>query len=366
MRVLHLNFEKTWRGGESQVMHLVRGLRELGVDNELCTYPGSDLFKNAVGNGFKAYELASINELDIISSYLLSKIIRSGKFDIIHVHTSHSHTIGLIALKILKDPPKLIMSRRVDFEVGKNFFSRMKYNSPVISRIIAISEGVKNVLVHSGLEESKIDVVYSGINISEVKSAPVINDIRAEFNIPPGKKIIGNVAALAPHKDHATLLRAVKILKMKFNDFILIIFGEGLLRAGLEELVNNLDISDYVIFAGFRQEIISYMKQFDYFVISSKLEGLCTSLIDALSCGVPVAATETGGIPEVIINDFTGLLAKPEDPEDLSDILFTLINQPELCRKFRENGLVHADKFDFSNTVRTTFEVYKKVLGNDV
>ncbi len=365
MKVLHLNFEKTWRGGESQVMHLVRGLRKLGVDNELCTYPDGELFKTAVKEKFKVFGVKSINELDVISSYLLSKIIREGNYEIVHVHTSHSHSIALFALKMLKKKPKLILSRRVDFEVGTNYFSKLKYNSAIISKYIAISEGVKKVLIHSGIDAAKIEVVYSGINVNDIKNSPVTNNIRADFNLPPTRKIIGNVAALAPHKDHKTLLKAIKILKEKRNDFVLIIFGEGSLQEELEKKVSDLEISDYVIFAGFRKEIISYIKQFDYFVISSKLEGLCTSLIDALSCGIPVVATETGGIPEVIIHEKTGLLAKIEDPADLAEKISALLSSRELCRQLVQNGLAHADNFDFSKTVSKTYDVYKKVL-NDV
>ncbi len=361
MRVLHIDFEKTWRGGENQVLNLITGLRDSGVENAVCTYPNSPLAKKASGSGFKIIPIKSVNEWDIFSSYRLSRILSKEKYDVIHFHTAHSHAIGLMALKMVTRKPRVILSRRVDFAVGKNFFSRIKY-SQTVDKIIAISEGVKKVLIKSGLNGDNITIVYSGVDIRSIKATEITNDIRGDFSISTDRFILGNVAALAPHKDHRTLIKAIELVKEIHPEIVLVIFGEGSEEGDLKRLTKSLNLEEYIIFAGFHKDIISYMKQFEIFVLSSNLEGLCTSLIDASACGLPIIATKTGGIPEAVLDNKTGFLAEPEDHKDLAMKLIKLIEDEDIRHEFSKNGLEHSENFDFKNTVKGTLAVYEEVL----
>lgn len=361
MRILHLDFEKSWRGGEAQILNLMLGLDRNEFENEVCAYPESPLLKRSKKAGFKVIPLTSLNEWDIVSSYKLSRIISKGNYDIIHFHTAHSHSIGLMALKMLKKKPKVILSRRVDFLVAQNFFSKLKYSQPV-DRIVAISHGVKKALIASGLDPERISVVYSGVDIKAVKEREIVNDIRNDFDIPSDRFIIGNVAALAPHKDHETLLKAVSIADKYLEDYILIIFGAGELELKLKRLTTDLDLRDKVLFAGFHKKIISYMKQFDLFVLSSNLEGLCTSLIDASACGLPIVGTRTGGIPEIILDYETGLLAEPENPQDLAEKILKMFKDNDLRNKLSSNAYKFSEKFDYKNTVEGMETIYKEVV----
>lgn len=363
MKVLHIDFEKTWRGGEAQILYLIKGLREKGVQNEVCAFPDSELFNRSSEEGFRAIPLKSINEGDILSAYSLSRVIRRGGYDIVHFHTAHAHSIGLLALKMVKTRPRVILSRRVDFLVGQNILSRWKY-SQKLDRIIAISGGVKNALINSGVSEETIEVVYSGVNLEKIQNTPVTTDLRNEFNIKHGQSILGNVAALAPHKDHKTLIRAIEILSNRRNDFKLIIFGSGSLEEELKNLVSEKELDSFILFAGFRENIISYMKEFDIFVLSSNLEGLCTSLIDASACGLPIVATETGGIPEIVLHNKTGLLSEPENPEQLADVIDLILSDPGLREEFSGNAVKHAENFDFKHTVNGTLQIYREVIDN--
>ena len=191
-----------------------------------------------------------------------------------------------------------------------------------------------------------------------------------EFSVSDGELIIGNIAALVDHKDQRTLIEAVHLLKKnkRRHPFKVFIVGEGELRDELTGLANkyNLIEDGTLIFTGFREDVDAFLSLFDIFVLSSKEEGLGTSVLDAMASGLSVCATSGGGIPEMIDDGEGGFLSPVGDAVSLSESLEKLLNNPE---KRKIMGLYNKRKvksFSRQSTCRQTLEVYKKVLQDEI
>ena len=131
--------------------------------------------------------------------------------------------------------------------------------------------------------------------------------------------------------------------------------------------VHQHGLEKHVLLPGFRTDVLSLMKTADIFVMSSVMEGLGTSLLDAMACARPIVATDTGGIPEVVVHEETGLLVPPRDPGALAEALVLLLEQEDLARQYGAAGYerVHR-RFSVEHMVGETVAVYEEMLARQV
>jgi glycosyltransferase involved in cell wall biosynthesis len=362
-RVLHISSELGWRGGERQVKLLTDGLLARGFSCCVACPPSSALYRDRMSLGI-AEPLSIRGELDMLAVLSLMRIAHKMTPDILHAHTSHAHAVGWLAASLLGLP--LLVTRRVDFSISTNLFSRMKYLS---SRVwyIAISEGVRQVLETGGIDPSRIDVVYSGVDITRYsyREGPRDEQLAKQLGIGEQEILILNVAALVDHKDHETLLRAAAILRtLTPRPWKLLIAGTGEEEPKLRRLVADLQIEPYVRFLGFVENLAPLFRAADFFVLSSHLEGLCTSILDAMVAGVPVVATAAGGVPEIVENEVTGLLVPTRSSEELARAMLHMMENPSLRRQLAENARRKVERrFTADAMVEGTLRVYEKVLS---
>lgn len=355
--VLHIDSAKTWRGGQQQVLYLAQRLTN--YDNIIVCPPQSPLAERAEAIGLKVLPVEMHGEWDLLAVCKLKKIIRKNSIKIVHFHSSHAHALGLLAAKSGGNC-KVVLSRRVDFPIKKNILSRLKYSN--VDRIIAISKRVKRVLVADGLLEEKIDVVYSGVDIDRFQN------VKADYLIsklgPNRDKLrIGNIAALAWHKDHKTLIEAARIVVDEFPEVIFLIAGEGPLRREIEILIKRFNLEEEVKLLGFRQDIPEILSILHLFVLSSSWEGLGTSLLDAFASRVPVVATNVGGIPEVVRDGVNGILVPPENPGVLARAIIHLLKNRDLAGRMAEEGFrLVKEKFSIERMVEETRKIYDRLV----
>ena len=355
LTVLHIDFEKTWRGGQQQLFWLVEGLSKKGHKNFVVCRPESALQKKLAESNSDFFSVNMLFELDPLAIYKTSKIINKIKPDVVHLHSAHAHAIGLLASKISKHKSKIVSSRRVDFHIK----SKRKYAG--VDRIIAISEGVKKVLLADGIDGKKISVVHSGVDLSRFEN--VNGDyLYGELKIKKGAKIVGIVASLAPHKDHENFLKAAVLIKKEIPDVKFLIVGAGGLKDKLMKLVERLGVRDFVSFTGFRKDVPQLLTVFDVFVLSSYLEGLCTSVIDASASGVPVVATDVGGVGEIISNGVNGILVPPGNPEALAAAVASVLKNENIGKKFADAGRIKSKEFSKEKMAAGTEKVYSELI----
>lgn len=363
MSLFQLDAGKEWRGGQRQAFFLSQELKRKGIPSTLYAQPESPLLNKARQAQLPVVPLKIRSELDLRSAMLLAAAMKRRKCRLVHFHDAHSLAVGSVAASLAKVPLRII-SRRVDFPLQNNFLSRKKYTKD-IDLIIAISQGVKRALVKSGIDGSRIKVVPSGIDYTPFEEAASSDYLRRELSFSTDDFLVGIVAHLADHKGHKYLIEASRILRDKAPRIKIIIVGDGPLQLELNRQVKEIQVEDMVFFLGFREDIPQILASLDLFVLSSKLEGMGTSIMDAMACRLPVVATNVGGIPEVVVHEKTGLLVPPKRPAALAEAILRLYENRELAERLGSKGyeVVHS-KFSAEAMAAKIITIYERLARN--
>jgi L-malate glycosyltransferase len=360
--VAHLDTGRTWRGGQAQVLLLMRGLATRGHHSVLLA-PGGPLLDRARALGFETARWSPLGEWDVVAMLRAAALLRRLGPGIAHCHSAHAHTLGVPAARLAR-VPVTVVSRRVDFAVGGHPLSRLKYRLPV-DRYLCVSRGVMEVLRRASIPSSRLALVPDGVELPAAGAVPVpaaAVDLRDLIGVAPGASVVGTVAALAPHKDHATLLRAAVAVIAQRPDVHFVWVGEGECRAAIERQRAELGLESHVHLVGFRADALGLLAQFTIFALSSYLEGLCTSLLDAQSLGVPIVATAVGGVPDVVEDGATGRLVPERDPEALARAILEALDHPEASRQWVERARASVRRFSVDRMVERTLEEYGLAL----
>lgn len=333
MRILHIDTATEWRGGQNQIVLTAEGQIALGHDVRIFANAQGQLAARARHASLPVHSAAvGRGDLSFSTWKAIREAVKGFGPDVLHVHESHGLLGAILAARGAPGPPRLVASRRVDFPLGP--FSRLKYAR--MDRILAVSRAVRDVLIGSALPEAKVLLVHEGVrDRSPVPGGP---DVLQALGVPSGTPLVGNVAQLVDHKDHATLLRAAALVLQALPECRFVICGDGPLKPTLISLAHSLGISSRVIFAGFRSDLDALIPCFDIFCLSSHLEGLGTSVLDAMCFARPVVATRAGGIPDAVIDGETGRLVAPRDHAALAQALVETLSHPEALQRFGVAG----------------------------
>jgi glycosyltransferase involved in cell wall biosynthesis len=362
MKVAHLDTGRTWRGGQAQALLLMRELRARGVEQLLLAPPGP-LAERALAEGFELERWLPASELDVIAIHRARGLLAHFAADVVHCHSAHAHATGVPAAR-WAGVPAVFVSRRVDFRVRTNLLSRMKYAMPV-DRYLCISEGVRVAMLASGVPAERLALVPSGVDLAEVRAdgARTVPSLRSLAGIPADAEVIGTVASLAPHKNHALLLDAAREVVASRPRAHFVWLGEGACRAALERQRGALGLEACVHLLGFRDDARALMTQFDVFALPSYLEGLCTSLLDAQVLGVPIVATAVGGVPEVVSDGLTGRLVRALEPSALARALIAALADPGTRAAWVAAARTSVEAFGIARTAERTLAVYRELLA---
>ncbi len=361
---LHVDTARTWRGGQNQVLLTVNGLRSLGQRAALVAHPDGEL-RRRVEEGLDLIPIAPRTEMDLSAAWKFSRIIKRLAPDLVHAHDPHGVAMAALALSMGSakggSAPALVASRRVDFHLKGNSFSRWKYRQ--VDCFIAASEAIRQMIVADGIPADRTVTVHEGIDVDHVLAAPAVN-VHELFWLPHHAPVVGNVAALVPHKGQRYLIEAAHLVVQQVPDARFVILGEGELREHLEKQVHEHHLEKHVLLPGFRTDVLGCIKGFDLFVMSSVAEGLGTSLLDAMACARPIVATRAGGIPEIVEDEVNGLLVPPRDHAALSHAIVRALKDEDLRRRMGEAGFARVrERFTVERMVAETAAVYARVAG---
>lgn len=362
MLSLHIDTARSWRGGQSQVKYTVLGLRQRGDRAVLVAHPEGELLKR-MSEGLDLVPLAPRHEVDLAAAWRLSRVLKQFSPDVIQAHDPHALAMAATALAILSSRrrPPLVATRRVDFHIARNSFSRWKYGQ--VDCFVAVTDAIADMLAGDGIPRRKIAVVNEGVDVERIVHLPAA-DVHAECYLPVGAPVVGNVAALVPHKGQHYLIEAAALVVREVPDVRFVILGDGELREQLEREIRHKHLERHVFLAGFRSNALELIKSFDVFVMSSVTEGLGTSIIDAMAAARCVVATEAGGIPEVVKDGETGFLVPVRDPKAMARRLVQVLKDEPLRRRMGEAGLARARaRFTVERMVEETSAVYERLAG---
>ena len=358
MNVLHLDSGLAFRGGQQQVLQLALGLARVGVEQQLVLRSGSVLEQRAIDANLPFTTLPFRSEVDWASALQLRAIIRQFQPQIVHAHDARS--LGLAALTwAMRTGSRVIAARRVAFPLRRNPLTAMKYRS-VARRVIAVSQYVRDLLVASGVERRRIDVVYDGVDLNGISQR---SDSRQKLGVDAGACLIGCVGQFVAEKGHEFLIRAFARIRQTIPDAMLVLIGDGELQAEYRMLVQQLDLEEKVLFRGLVPNLNAVLPALDLFVFPSLHEGLGSSLLAAMACEVPICASRTGGIPEIIQDGVTGYLFNPGDVAAITlSILEALRSPRHSCELAKAAAKTVVQRFSVAHMVQATHEVYANVL----
>jgi glycosyltransferase involved in cell wall biosynthesis len=314
--------------------------------------------------------LLNICQFVVLIVKLVSFFKKNGKFDLVHTNTIQSQLCASIATKLLG--MKLLWH---EHNIQPPGFRRriITFLANILpDKIIAVSNAVRKSYLPYIRHPEKIITVHNGISIEVLHEAKESStNIRKEFGIPEKMAIVGMMSVLRPWKGHEYFLKAATFVKKEYPNVNFLIVGEEPLvkdkgyKKYLIDLSNQMGISDSVIFTGFRQDVVGILSQIDILVSASVLpDPFPTIILESMALGVPIVATNVGGVVEMIEDEITGYLVPPGDAVEMGGKILRLLNEPE---KKREMGLKGKERAKHFFTVKKFINgienVYESLLG---
>lgn len=317
LRILELNFERTWRGGERQTLYNMTGFANAGVETALLCRKDCPLAEKSGAAGFNTYAYRNVFGV----MYFL---MRHGRhYNILHVQTSHVLTYAVLTKPFHR--ARIVFTRRVDF-TPKGRFTRLKYR--LTDKVVAISTAIRDILENFGVPN--VSVISSAVVHKDLDHSNALRLLNGVC-IPRGTRILGTTAALVGHKDPLTMVEAIAKLAEKRQDFMFLHFGKGDLEPVVKARIEALGLEPYYKLMGFRDGVEDVFTLLDVFVMSSEQEGLGSSVLDAFLYNVPVVATDAGGLPDLLA-DGRGIMCPVRLPEALADGINNLLDNPALAQ----------------------------------
>jgi len=345
VKILVVDLETAWRGGQNQALLLLRGLRGRGHEAELVAAAGSALGQRAAGAVLVHTVSRGIYRLP--AGWKIRGLLRSGRFDAVHANEAHAVTAAWLALWRWGKPSRipLVISRRVGYPLGKSALAQARYKAA--SRIVANSRWVAEQAAASGAPPEKLTVVYEGAEIPPRLTAQQRERARARWGITPSAPLLGCVGVLLPDKGQEWLIRALAEVKKEFAGTKLLLAGDGPCRAGLESLAQDLGLKDDVIFAGFVKDVEAVYAALDVFLLPSMFEALNNSLLAAMAYEIPSIAFNKGALSEIIEDGKSGLLVSGPNVEEISQATTQLLRQRDFAQQLAHAGRIRVEQ-DFS------------------
>lgn len=290
----------------------------------------------------------------------LNEILKKERPDIIHTHASLS---ARIAAK--KNHIKTVHTRHC-IEEEKYFLNKFVYslvNNMLSDRVIGVSKAVCENLLKDGINEKKLRLVYNGIFPLREISENEKKILRQKYNISDKNIVVGMVARLEPVKNHMMLLEAIKVISTICPEAVFMIVGSGSMEKELMKKAADYKISERVIFTGYIEDVNDIMNIIDIHVLTSLKEALSISLIEAMSLGKSVVATNSGGPAEVISNGVSGILTDVGDELNFAMGIVKFIQRPDIREKAGEVGKsIVNEKFLADKMARKIEDIYKELI----
>jgi len=359
LRIVHVDTERTWGGGQRQMCLLAAGLRRLGHGSWAAVRSGTRLEAELRRCGVPILPLAPLIEWDPVAAGRLRSLLKGVAADVVHAHSGHAVTLA--ALARARTPTRLLVSRRVALPLRRNPVTRWKYSRA--ERIIAVSDHVREVLRAGGIPESRVGVVRSGVDLARAPTPPPASVLES-LGLDRRRPLVVMVSALVPpHKDPETFVAAVAAARAAGCDCQALLIGAGPLARAADRARRLAGLEGALHLAGYRDDAVELLAAADVAVLSSRDEGLGTTLLDAMQAGVAIVATAAGGVREVVRDGVDGLLVPAGDGVALGAAIARVLRDGALRRALVASGRERVKRFSIEETVERTLEQYLQVTG---
>lgn len=358
LKIFHVEAGQHLYGGAQQVAYLLEGLQQRGHHCELVCPPGAAIATRARQLQLPVHEIGPRGDLDMGFARRLRNLLKRQQPDILHLHSRRGADFWGAKAGQQADVP-VVLSRRVD-NPEPRLLAGIKYRRA--DRVVAISEGIAQVLRAQGLSAQKLRVVRSAVDPTPYQQAASRADLLDCFRLPGDAIVAGVVAQLIPRKGHRYLFEAIDQLRDKHPQLHLICFGQGGELERLQQMARQLRLSQRIQFAGFRTDLPRWVGALDLIVHPALMEGLGIALLQASAAGVPIVACRAGGIPEAVRDGRNGLLVPPADATALAAAMDRILSAPALGRQMGTAGRqLIADEFSVDVMTEGNLAVYREL-----
>ena len=320
---------------------MARGLRDLGHTQRIAAPPGTELERRAHAEGFPSAPLSRLALRGCLKDV-----------QVVHAHTAHAQNLAWLASAGLD--VKRIVTRHVAFDPRHALLHRLKYTH-TCDGIIAVSNAARDALVNAGVPAERIAIIPTGVIMPPLLTQQQRADARRAWNLQPDDFAVGHLGAFTHEKGQDVGTEAARLVAERLPGLRMILAGEGPLRASLPQPAN-------VVMPGHIGDPSILLAALDLFIMPSRSEGWGLAALEAMAAGVPVIASNTGGLPEMIDPGETGWLIPPGDPSALAEAICTAASRREGLARMGALARTRAQRFSIEETARKTEEFYLRVL----
>lgn len=309
---------------------------------------------------------------DLVALGKLYRLIRRGKFDLVHTHSSKAGFLGRVAARlagvpaIVHTPHGHVFGGYFDAARTRLYVLLERWAATFTDRIIGLTE--QEVRDHLELRigtRARFVSIASGVELERFRAPSLGSEVRAALGLPPDAFLIGSVGRLEPVKGHMYLLEAFTTLAPRFPNLFLALAGEGELSGALRDFARGSGFSDRMRFLGWREDIPALVHAFDLFALPSLNEGMGRALVEAMAASLPIVAARAGGISEVLAGGAAGLLVEAADAGALARGIEELLVNPELRRGLGEAARERARGYSVDGMLEQIEALYLDLLGKE-
>ncbi len=374
-RVLHIHVMPVISGSGINTYLSMVGVDRARYEVEFACGPDGPLNDMAMDAGIAFHPVRNFVQPispfnDFRALRQLIRIIRRGKYQIVHTHNSKGGILGRIAAWWCRVPVIIHTIHGFAFHDSETAFRKRLFiflerrAAKMADKLIAISQPLQDWGLRLGIgKPAQYTKIYSGIEIEKFRIDVDVRALRQQFGIGAHDFVIGLVAKLWDGKGHITAIDSLPQILAKVPHAKLVFVGEGYLRPALEAHAAKLGVEQHVVFTGFRTDIAELNAMFDLSILISDFEGMGRVLLEAMVMGKPVVATNVGGIPDVVVDGKTGYLVAPGDPPALAEAVLKLALDPQLRSSMGAAGQQRiTEQFSAATMVRKIVEVYEEQI----
>jgi L-malate glycosyltransferase len=366
MRVCHIATGDLWGGAEVQAFSLIKGLSKFeDTLVRVITFNEGILSSKLKEEGIKV-DIILESDTNLISMIQkVASILRNSKTNILHTHGFKENFIGGIAAKLCfhKAVVRTHHGQGMLRSKGLNGWIE-KINAHLLTKHhISVSEDLREFLKKNSYKQSKITTIHNGIDFERTDLGKRSDFLRNDFNIGENVVVIGTIGRMEPIKGHKYFIEGARLILEKEKNVCFVMVGDGALMEEMRNYAEKLNITQQIRFAGFRHDSVNCLKMFDIFALTSVHEGIPITLLEAMSLGKPIVATNVGGIPEVIENGYSGILVPAKNPSSFADACLMLLNDNSLRERLCVNARTEVRKrFSLEENIFRTVQLYSSLL----
>ena len=367
IKILYLITGLKTGGAEMVLYRLLEGInRDKFEPVVVSIIPVAEIGEKIKELGIKVLSLEKNLKYNPFILFRLINILKKEKPQILHSFLFHAIFLGRIAGKICSVP--IILSSVRSSYIGGAFRNKLlQLTNRLDDAVTIVSRDAKNKMAkEKAISSDKTIVVYNGLDLKKfpIQNQETKDRKRKELGIEKNRKVLIVAGRLFKAKGYPYLIEAIKNLKSKYSGILLFILGEGEERKKLEFQIKKFNLEKNIFLLGQKSNVIDYLEAGDLFVLSSLWEGLPNAVLEAMACGLPVVATNVGGVPEIIEDNLNGFLVEPKNASDLSSKIDKVFNLEEdkireIKKKARET--IEA-RFSLKEMARSYENLYDKLL----